>query len=239
MITKTFFAILALLLSACAAPPSKPTMPRPVWGPPPEPLEIGSATDIPEYLPKCRPNHTRDCINPAYLPAIQNPLSIAQATEILAGATHRSYTRAHGTQVTYFSPDGRVYLWYPGNLRVLGGHWKVALYQDLLGISPPLADQMRTYHAQVMPLAPIKWFDLNFICFKYENSFNPAMWPGVNRWECAKVTEFVRLGTVQRETGDLFGLAAREEVPYVIPRAEHQDLDFAALQQLLRPRTKE
>jgi hypothetical protein len=44
---------------------------------------------------------------------------------------------------------------------------------------------------------------------------------------------------VQRETGDLFGLAAREEVPYVIPRAEHQDLDFAALQQLLRPRTKE
>lgn len=225
------FAIpLAVMLAACSSAPPKPTLPRPAWKPP-EPLEIGSATDIPRQLPGCKAAKGRDCTNPAYLPAIRDRLSIEQATQVLAGTTHRAYMHAHGTQVTYFAPDGRVFLWYPGNRRVLSGRWKVALYQDLIGATPPIAEQMRAYHLQ-MPLAAVERFDSNYVCFQYESSFNPAMWPGVaQRWECADVTEYVRLGTVQREPGDLFGLAARHEVPFVIPREERRDLDFATLRQ--------
>lgn len=42
----------------------------------------------------------------------------------LAGTTSVSYTGAHGTQVSYYAPDGRIYLWYPGNTVVLKGEWK-------------------------------------------------------------------------------------------------------------------
>ncbi|MBL4556436.1 MAG: hypothetical protein JKP98_02155 [Rhodobacteraceae bacterium] len=37
------------------------------------------------------------------------------------GATYKSYSRAHGTQIEYLASNGRAYLWYPGNTRVVPG----------------------------------------------------------------------------------------------------------------------
>ncbi len=43
----------------------------------------------------------------------------------LAGRTVLFYDSGHGTQVEYFGTDGRVFLWYPGNARILPGAWKI------------------------------------------------------------------------------------------------------------------
>jgi len=40
-----------------------------------------------------------------------------------AGMTYASSDFFHGLQVEYFSPDGKVYLWYPGNVRSVVGEW--------------------------------------------------------------------------------------------------------------------
>ena len=48
-----------------------------------------------------------------------------QLAALVSGATTRSSSIQHGTQVEYLSPDGRAYLWYPGNPRILPGRWRV------------------------------------------------------------------------------------------------------------------
>jgi hypothetical protein len=40
-----------------------------------------------------------------------------------ADVTYASSDFFHGLQVEYFSPDGKVYLWYPGNSRSVVGEW--------------------------------------------------------------------------------------------------------------------
>lgn len=35
------------------------------------------------------------------------------------------YDPSHGNQIEYFAPDGKCYLWYPGNKRALPGHWRM------------------------------------------------------------------------------------------------------------------
>lgn len=42
----------------------------------------------------------------------------------MSGVTSVSYSGPHGTQVSYYAPDGKSYLWYPGNAVVLKGEWK-------------------------------------------------------------------------------------------------------------------
>ncbi|MCA3595071.1 MAG: hypothetical protein IOC59_02480 [Methylobacterium sp.] len=42
----------------------------------------------------------------------------------MSGVTSVSYSGQHGTQVSYYAPDGAIYLWYPGNAVVLKGEWK-------------------------------------------------------------------------------------------------------------------
>jgi len=56
---------------------------------------------------------------------------LAAASSVLAGAKTYSgrtiiyYDQSHGTQVEYYSPKGRAYLWYPGNRRAVPGLWQV------------------------------------------------------------------------------------------------------------------
>lgn len=45
----------------------------------------------------------------------------------VAGATFASFDVGHGYQVEYLAPNGRVFLWYPGNRSVLAGQWKRVL----------------------------------------------------------------------------------------------------------------
>jgi hypothetical protein len=49
----------------------------------------------------------------------------AEVAAMFADRTTLSYSRAHGNQVEHTSADGRAFLWYPGNARVLPGRWKV------------------------------------------------------------------------------------------------------------------
>ena len=48
------------------------------------------------------------------------------------GYTYAFEDFAHGVQVEYFSTDGRAFLWYPGNFRVVPGEYRyrVAFYED-------------------------------------------------------------------------------------------------------------
>lgn len=103
-----------------------------------------------------------------------------------------SYSGPHGTQVAYHSPNGKVYLWYPGNTEVLKGDWKTA-----------------------------KPFQM---CYRYDSrSLNPhAQQPG-GRWVCrhALMMSF-GLGAQHERKGDVFGLATRNNPPFVSRKGKEQ-----------------
>lgn len=42
----------------------------------------------------------------------------------MSGVTSVSYSGQHGAQVSYYAPDGKIHLWYPGNAVILRGEWK-------------------------------------------------------------------------------------------------------------------
>ncbi|USG60090.1 hypothetical protein NBZ79_12990 [Sneathiella marina] len=50
---------------------------------------------------------------------------IEEATASLADKTVRTYSRTYGNQIEYFAPDGRAYLWYPGNNRPVPSKWRL------------------------------------------------------------------------------------------------------------------
>ena len=43
----------------------------------------------------------------------------------LAGTTTRSFIPVHGTQIVYHAPNGRSFLWYPGNRTAVPARWEV------------------------------------------------------------------------------------------------------------------
>lgn len=58
----------------------------------------------------------------------------ADAPESMADRTDVSYMPGHGTQISYTSADGRSWLWYPGNPRILQGRWKLDDSKDYLQV---------------------------------------------------------------------------------------------------------
>ena len=64
---------------------------------------------------------------PKSLPRIEYPTSHEAIWENMAVLT---YDEVHGGQVAYHSSDGRVFLWYPGNARVLPGQYELR-YEDM------------------------------------------------------------------------------------------------------------
>ncbi|MGJ0452254.1 MAG: hypothetical protein ACR65T_03340 [Methylocystis sp.] len=42
-----------------------------------------------------------------------------------AGLTRMTYDAGHGTQIEYNAPNGRSYLWYPGNSVILPAYWRM------------------------------------------------------------------------------------------------------------------
>jgi hypothetical protein len=103
-------------------------------------------------------------------------------TQYLSGNTIWGISDAkdggHGTQVEFHSKQGRVFLWYPMNTRLVTGQWEV-----------------RTNSAGKPN-----------ICYKYQsNSFNPMTGQLGGDWECS-ATNWVRLGDAIQ--GDPFGLAS-------------------------------
>jgi len=82
----------------------------------------------------------------------------------MTGNTLWSYSGpnlGHGTQVEYHSPDGQVFLWYPGNRAPVRGAWKVDG-----GFTPRL-------------------------CYMYqENSYNPLTRQRGGKWECRSLAGY-------------------------------------------------
>lgn len=84
----------------------------------------------------------------------------------------------HGTQVEYHSPDGKVFLWYPGNQHPVQGRWKVEDRQS----GKPL------------------------LCYQYGvKTYNPVLRQRGGAWRCER-QNWVYLGTAF--AGDPFHLAS-------------------------------
>ncbi len=88
-------------------------------------------------------------------------------------------TPGHGTQIEYFAPEGKAYLWYPKNPRAVRSFWRLARNGD-------------TYS----------------ICFKYPSrSYNPVTREHGGRWECRLLAMLVSRITESRR-GDIFRLVS-------------------------------
>lgn len=68
-------------------------------------------------ISSCAPNKALETSNSFFM-------GTEEIAEKLSGKTIRTSSHAHGSQYEYFSPDGRTYLWYPSNRRIVQGEWK-------------------------------------------------------------------------------------------------------------------
>lgn len=159
--------------------------------------------------------------------AAQEKVTIAEARKHYAGFTVKSYDTSHGTQVEYMSPDGRCYLWYPGNTRVLPCKWKIAKKPK-----------------KVWPGQNDKTINVTHVCYSYpENSRNPVTGHRGSAWQCSQavvptihadgtVTMGIPAGfapsTVDKVNGDPFGLARRSAVPFVMEKKTYSFSELKA-----------
>lgn len=96
----------------------------------------------------------------------------------LSGTTALSMSPGYGTQVEYLAPDGRSFLWFPGQIRTTPGHWRV----DRDGTGQPR------------------------MCFLYgADSYDPVQQTYGGNWECAALGQYFG-HLMQLAKGDPFGL---------------------------------
>ena len=130
-------------------------------------------------------------------------MTVGEANAKFINQTRISFSPGHGTQVSYMRPDGSVFLWYPGNKAVLRGRWLI---------------EGRANSA--------------YVCFQYgSNTYNPVTKQPGGGWSCRQADVFARI-TVDRVPGDLFGLANRQSVPFVLTP---ERTILAELKQRVRP----
>ena len=116
------------------------------------------------------------------------------------GKTHLSFDPAHGTQLFFLDPDGRTYLFYPGNESILRGDWQ--------------------WQGQGGNVA---------LCFRYgANTYNPALGTAGGGWSCADPEKLAR-AVKERTEGDPFRLSGRNRVPFVLSPARTNLRDLYAL----------
>ncbi|AMM84347.1 hypothetical protein [Martelella sp. AD-3] len=145
--------------------------------------------------------------NPAFEKYYNGPTAKSKALEkSFSGHTRMTYEPVHGTQVEYFSPDGRTYLWYPGNTVVLPGLWEVRSYTmpnlDLTNINRPVVRV-----EEVIPL-----------CFQYgKKTYNPATRKHGDYWSCSIASPRpITRGELRQ--GDIFRLSERVKPPFILPK---------------------
>ena len=111
-----------------------------------------------------------------------------------SGQPKRPGRRGHGIQVEYFSPDGEVFLWYPGNDAAVYGQYRV------YGNAPE----------GQLPDSPYR---VDGLKFKYQsNSYNPVTNQGGGQWE-RRDREFSAKDVISYAKGDIFDLSSGT-VPY-------------------------
>lgn len=118
----------------------------------------------------------------------QNPVEMRQQ---LSGRTAKFDGPGHGTQIEFFHPNGRAYLWYPGNTAVVPSEWRI--------------EAGGTTNANAV------------ICFRYPTrSYNPVTQQFGGQWECRPSTVFGLTMTALIE-GDEFNLSSGR-IPRTMPR---------------------
>jgi hypothetical protein len=153
---------------------------------------------------------------PIYAPSMQSGfsqsgmrMSAADAQRCFAGKTR--LTRSFGiTQVTYSAPDGRIFLWYPGNQAPLPGTWRI------VSANANETDLSRAVAA---------------LCFRYPGSHNPGNPALGDREQCIDAAGLAR-GGGEIADGDIFALATRRQVPFVT--APREALTFEVIQARMR-----
>jgi len=132
----------------------------------------------------------------------QFSFSMAQAAAKRQNTTRYTHDPSHGNQVSFSTADGRTHLWYPGNNVVLKGEWRAC--EDRFSATVKGSDTL------MLPFGKM--------CFKYgANTFNPATGSKGGEWECGAASR-LEATLVEQRQGDVFGLAKRQDVPFVLPR---------------------
>ena len=108
--------------------------------------------------------------------------------KFLSGNTQAFYDNGHGTQIEYNAPDGKSFLWYPGNQRINVGRWRVQ--QE--GSKP------------------------TEICYLYgANSYNRVTKKWGGNWKCKEAIDHT-VFVSETVRGDPFGLGKRTRVLFTI-----------------------
>jgi len=139
----------------------------------------------------------------ANIPSLVNAQTVEQIRIIksIPDATAMTYDAGHGTQIEYTSADGKTYLWYPGNTRIVPGRYKI--------------DNM-TLPLDSRPNSPM--VSLAAMCFRYgANSHNPATGRKGGDWECLPLSIYADRRREVRK-GDIFGLSGRQSVPFKLDK---------------------
>jgi hypothetical protein len=132
----------------------------------------------------------------------QFSISMAQGTAKRQNTTRHSHDSQHGNQVSFSASDGHTYLWYPGNAAVLKGEWRAC--EDRFGVTVKGAETV------MIPFGKI--------CFKFgPETYNPVTGSQGDKWECAAASKLEER-IVEQRRGDVFGLAKRLAVPFVLAR---------------------
>ncbi|AVX02782.1 hypothetical protein MXMO3_00234 [Maritalea myrionectae] len=125
-------------------------------------------------------------INEEFL--IENSARVSKVKAYYKGNTVMSYQKPYGTQIEYFTPGGKTFLWYPGNRDVVRGEWKVGTGKD--------------GYPQT--------------CFRYQaNSVNPFTKVPGGKWQCAQ-SIYMMFTDKQRIKGDAFGLS--QQMPFKLSK---------------------
>jgi hypothetical protein len=136
------------------------------------------------------------------------PMEPAEFRKMLIGRTWLSHSLQHGTQVTYISPGGKAFLWYPGNTVILESRWTMGERRDSFVYRHPHGAG-QSFHMQMTAM----------ICFQYSGtSANPVTGNRTGR-ECFTPRSWQQT-LVESKPGDTLGLARMKSPPFPLSKAK-------------------
>lgn len=144
----------------------------------------------------------------------------AQAKKHYSDFTVKTWGPSHGTQVEYFKPNGRCFLWYPGNAGINPCRWKIERQVDKS--SWVKSSKLTVPH----------------ICFSYgNNSYNPVTKHRGSSWQCKRALSSITdakgnitfilpapgmsPASANKIAGDPFKLSSRNKVPFVLVKKKY------------------
>jgi hypothetical protein len=142
---------------------------------------------------------------------------VKTVTDFLTNSTRTSWSEGYGLQVSYASPDGSAYLWFPGNMVVLKGQWKVERATQLTGgfVFVRIGENLVKHDV-----------DAAQICFMYgANTVDAVSQRPGGRWQCQGWNYFKSVAR-EHKKGDIFGLATRSTAPFILSKEEDKIINL-------------